>query len=189
MFISRGDVLWWIGHYTLTELFILWHYTWTELFILPVWLGYLGGFRFYFVCIGSAWFNPPLCNAAQLRTQWGWYWIGHLFYVTSTFVHHFVAIGEFKLKLQSGKCSIWVKIEIFRDGLLWNLMDKLENNRTHLLCYVKLCTSFRSHRWIQTGVTVRKLLIRMKIGNVLSLVTWKFDGWFWKTTGYLSYAT
>ena len=28
--------------------------------------------------------------------------IGHLFYDTSSFVHHFVPIGEFKLKLQSG---------------------------------------------------------------------------------------
>ena len=28
--------------------------------------------------------------------------IGHLFYATSSFVHHFVAIDEFKLELQSG---------------------------------------------------------------------------------------
>ena len=28
--------------------------------------------------------------------------IGHLFYATLSFVHHFVAIGEFKLELQSG---------------------------------------------------------------------------------------
>ena len=28
--------------------------------------------------------------------------IGHLFYATSSFVHHFMAIREFKLKLQSG---------------------------------------------------------------------------------------
>ena len=28
--------------------------------------------------------------------------IGHLFYATSSFLHHFVAIGEYKLELQSG---------------------------------------------------------------------------------------
>ena len=28
--------------------------------------------------------------------------IGHLFYATSSFVQHFIAIGEFKLELQSG---------------------------------------------------------------------------------------
>ena len=30
----------------------------------------------------------------------------------------------------------------------------LKNNRAPLLCYLKLCASFRSHWWIQTGVTV-----------------------------------
>ena len=36
--------------------------------------------------------------------------IGHLFYATSSFMHHFVAIGEFKLDLQS---RIWVKVDDF----------------------------------------------------------------------------
>ena len=34
--------------------------------------------------------------------RWPWKPIGHLFYIISTFVHHFVTIGEFKLELQSG---------------------------------------------------------------------------------------
>ena len=33
---------------------------------------------------------------------WPWKTIGHLFYATSSFVHHSVVIGEFKLELQSG---------------------------------------------------------------------------------------
>ena len=32
----------------------------------------------------------------------------------------------------------------------------LKTNRALLLFYVKLCASFQIHRWIQTGVTVRK---------------------------------
>ena len=32
--------------------------------------------------------------------------IGHLFYVTSSFVQHFIAIGEFKLELQSGNAYL-----------------------------------------------------------------------------------
>ena len=32
----------------------------------------------------------------------------------------------------------------------------LKNNRVPLLCHSKLYASFRSHRWIQTGVTVQK---------------------------------
>ena len=49
--------------------------------------------------------------------------------------------------------------------------------------------SFRSHWSIQTGVTVRKLSIRVKIVNFLFRVTLKFDGWPWKTIGHLFYAT
>ena len=58
---------------------------------------------------------------------------------------------------------------------------------TLLLYYIKLCISFQSHGWIQTGVTVRKRSIRVKIGNFLSLVTLKFVGWHWKTIGHLFY--
>ena len=63
----------------------------------------------------------------------------------------------------------------------------LENNRAPLLCCIKLCASFHSHRWIQTKVTVRKRSIRVKIDNLLSCVTLKFDGWPWKTIGHLFY--
>ena len=45
----------------------------------------------------------------------------------------------------------------------------LENNRAPLLCCFKLCASFHSHQWIQTGVTVRKRSIRVKIGNFFVL--------------------
>ena len=44
-------------------------------------------------------------------------------------------------------------------------------NRAPLLCYFKLCASFRTHWWIQTWVTVRKCSIRVKIDNFLSCVT------------------
>ena len=64
----------------------------------------------------------------------------------------------------------------------------LKNNRTPFLYYIKLCASFQSHRWIQTGVTVRKRSIRVKICKILSCVTLKFDGWPWKTIGHLSHA-
>ena len=60
----------------------------------------------------------------------------------------------------------------------------LENNRAHLLYYIKLCASFQIHRWNQSCVTVRKLLIRVNI-DFLSCVTLKFNGWHWKTKGHL----
>ena len=37
--------------------------------------------------------------------RWHWKTTGHLFHATSSFVHHFVAIGEFKLELQSGNAQ------------------------------------------------------------------------------------
>ena len=64
----------------------------------------------------------------------------------------------------------------------------LQNKRAPLLCYFKLCASFRSHWWIQTGVTVRKRPIWVKFDYFLSRVTLKFDGWPSKTIGHLFYA-
>ena len=50
----------------------------------------------------------------------------------------------------------------------------LKNNRVPLLCYFKssFCASFRSHWWIQTGVTVRKRLIWVKIKDFLAVWPW-----------------
>ena len=39
--------------------------------------------------------------------------IGHLFHATSSFLHHFVAIGEFRLELQSGNDQFGSKLTIF----------------------------------------------------------------------------
>ena len=52
-------------------------------------------------------------------------------------------------------------------GPMWrgNLMEDLKKYRAPPLYYVKLCASFQSHRWIQTGDTVRKLSIWVKIGG------------------------
>ena len=91
--------------------------------------------------------------------------IGHLFYATSSFVHHFVAIGEFKFELQSGNAQSGSNSTIFRacDLEIWRMT--LQNNRAPLLCYFKLCASFRSHWWIKTWVTVRKRPIRVKFND------------------------
>ena len=54
----------------------------------------------------------------------------------------------------------------------------LENKRASLLCCFKLCATFHSHWWIQTGVTVRKRPIWVKIDDFLSRVTLQFDVWW-----------
>ena len=43
---------------------------------------------------------------------------------------------------------------------IWQMT--LKNNRAPLLCYFKLCAAFRTHWWIQTGVTVQKRPIWVK---------------------------
>ena len=62
-----------------------------------------------------------ICRAAwsQLKTK------GHLFYATSSFVHHFLPIGEFKLELQSGKALSGSNLTIIRAVRPWNLTDDL----------------------------------------------------------------
>ena len=64
--------------------------------------------------------------------EWPWKTIGHLFCATSSFVHHFVAIGEFKLELQSGNTQIGSKSAIFFsrvtlkfDGWPWKTIGHL----------------------------------------------------------------
>ena len=65
----------------------------------------------------------------------------------------------------------------------------LKNKRAPLQCYFKLFASFRSHRWFQTGYTVRKRPIWVKINDFKSRVTLQFDVWPWKLIGHLFYAS
>ena len=54
---------------------------------------------------------------------WPWKKIGHLFYAAWSFVHHFKAIGEFKLELKSGNAHFGSKSVIFCPMWPWNLTD------------------------------------------------------------------
>ena len=51
--------------------------------------------------------------------------IGHLFYATSSFVQHFIPIGELELELQSGNAQFGSNSTIFRAVRPWNLADDL----------------------------------------------------------------
>ena len=102
-------------------------------------------------------------EAATLKFDgWPWKTIGHLFYASSSFVQHFVPIGEFKLELQSGNAQFGSNSTIFRGGDLEIWRMTLKNNRAPLLCFFKLCAAFCTHWWIQTGVTVQKRPIWVK---------------------------
>ena len=115
---------------------------------------------------------------------WPWKTIGHLF------THYALGIISKPLvnsnwsynpeMLNSGQNR---QFFIPRDFEIWQMT--LKNNRAPLLCCFKLCTPFHSHWGIQTGVTVWKLSIWVKISNFLPRETLKFDRWLWKTIGHL----
>ena len=65
------------------------------------------------------WFSH-IAAWSQLKT------IGHLFYSTSSFMHHFGAIGVLKLELESGNAQFGSNSTIFRAVWPWNLTDDLE---------------------------------------------------------------
>ena len=59
-------------------------------------------------------FNDFFIRVTLKFDRWHWKTIGHLFYATSRFMHHFVAIGEWKLELQSGNAQFGSNSTIFR---------------------------------------------------------------------------
>ena len=101
---------------------------------------------------------------------WPWKKIEHLFYTTSSFVHHFKESVKSENAQFRSKLVIYVLCDI--DEIWWMT---LINNWAPLLYCITLCTSFQSHGGIQTEGTVRKRSIRVKIGNFWSCATLKFD--------------
>ena len=89
-------------------------------------------------------------------------------------MRHFVAIGEFKLELESGNAHLGQMLRFLEpcDLEIWQMTFK--NNRAPLLSIIKLFASFHHHMWIQTRVTVRK-----RLSWVLTSVTLTFDLWPW----------
>ena len=57
---------------------------------------------------------------------WPWKTLGHLSFAVSSFVQHFIAIGEFKLELQSGNAQFGSNSTILRAVWPWNLTYDLE---------------------------------------------------------------
>ena len=89
-------------------------------------------------------------------------------------MHHFVAIGEFKLELQSGNAQFGSKSIFLEPCDLEIWWMTLKNNRAPLLSTIKLYASFYHHMWIQTGARVRK-----RLSWVMTSVTLTFDLWPW----------
>ena len=119
--------------------------------------------------------NFPACVTMKFD-GWPPKTIGHFFYTTSSFVHHFKSISEFKLELQSGNTQFGSKSMISWAAWPWNLADDLKKTR-QIWGIWKLRPAY-SPEMPNLG----------QIGDVLSRVTLKFDGWPWKTIGHLCFA-
>ena len=87
------------------------------------------------------------------------------------------------------KRSIRVKIDDFFpcDLEIWQMT--LKNNRAPLLCYFKLCGSFRSHSEFRLELQPGNAQFGSKSAIFLCRVTLKFNQWPWKTIGHLFYTT
>ena len=106
---------------------------------------------------------------------WPWKTIRHLFLAMLSFVHHFKAIGKFKLKLQFGNAQFGSNRRFFvpRDLEIWQIT--LKNNRAPFLYCFQLCASLHSHQWILTGVTVQKRPIWVKIDGFCLVWPWNLQ--------------
>ena len=71
--------------------------------------------------------------------------------------------------------------------MTWKKITKKQNNRATLLGYIKLCAVFQSHQWIQTGITIWKRLIQVKMALFCSVWPWNLMDDIWKTIRHLFY--
>ena len=86
--------------------------------------------------------------------------IGHLFYDTSSFVYHFVAIGEFKLELRSGNAQSGSNSTLFRAVWPWNLTDDLEKTKGHLF--------YATSGFVQHFIAIGEFKLELQSGNAQS---------------------
>ena len=109
---------------------------------------------------------------------WPWKTIGYVYHAALSFFSSFHSQWLIQTGDTVRKRPIWVKIGdyfVLCDLKIWQMV--LKNNRVHFLCHFKLCASYHSHWWIQTGVIVRK---RPNWGQIVSTsVTLTFDPWPW----------
>ena len=118
-----------------------------------------------------------------------WKTIRHLFYASSSFVQHFVPIGEFKLESQSGNAQFGSNWTIFITVWPWNLTDDLEKQygtspkQHQAICIIS--SSYVNSNWSNSPETLNL----GQIGRFLEPCDLEIDGWPWKTIGHLSYTT
>ena len=108
-----------------------------------------------------------------------------------SFVHHSIAIGGFKLELQSGNAKCGSKSAISCPVWPWNLTDGLEKQHGYsymLLQGLSIISYIAIGQFKMELHAVRKRQIRVK-SAIFYRMTLKFDRWPWKSIGHLFFAT
>ena len=110
---------------------------------------------------------------------WPWKTIGHLSFAVSSFVQHFISIGEFKLELQSGNDQFGSNSTIFRVVWPWNLTDDLEKKIGHL--------SYPTSSFVHHFVAIGEFKLELQSGNTQSRSNSTIFRavWPWNLTGDL----
>ena len=106
-----------------------------------------------------------------LFDRWPWKTIGHIFYPTSSFVHHFIAIGEFKLESQSENANSGSKSTI----LFNHLTLKFDGWHWKTIGHFSWATSSFVHHFI----IICESKLELPFGNVW-IVFWPL--WPWPLT-------
>ena len=96
---------------------------------------------------------------------------GHLFYTISNIVHHFKAIGEFKLELQSGKAQFGSCVTLKFDGWPWKTIGHLFYTMSSFV------HNFKAICWFKLELQSGNAHFGSKSAIFLSHVTLKFDRW------------
>ena len=113
---------------------------------------------------------------------WPWKTIGHLFYATSSFVHHFVAINDFKLEIQPGNAQFGSKSTIFRAVWPWKTIGHLFYATWSFVHHFVAIDEFKLVLQSGNGQFASKSIFRVVWPCNLTL-------WPWKTIGHLFYST
>ena len=114
---------------------------------------------------------------------WPWKTIGHLFYAISSFVHHYVAICEFKLESQYGNARFRSKSAIFLSHVTWKFDEWHWKTIGHLFYATSPSVHFLQPSVNSTLSYSPETPISGQNRRVSARATLKFDGQPCKTIG------
>ena len=125
--------------------------------------------------------SPKQCHYEMEYSVCSFYWLDSLeiWLDHNSTYHRSLLLNKANLRdlIAATSLVIFLKLSIIRpcDLEIWWMTPTM--NKVRFLYNIKLCVSFHIHQWIQTGVTVRKRPIWVKLDDFFSCVILQFDLW------------